>query len=354
MNIQRLVERELSVRAVWLITAMLTATVFLLDHVIDNTIGTSIFYLVPVAFATWYGSRALGLWIAAVCAALWFTDDALPRQGGVTYPHPAVPYWNAAMRGAYFGIISLLLSHLKSLLRSYNRLSMLKSEMMSYVAHEFGNQLAILNLGMSALAGHARPEEKAQRERAWESMARVLITLKRAVANFLNAARLESGKFSLQLGKTDLRALAIQGLEVIEPLIKQKSLRAQSEFPDEPVVALVDPDAISLVLSNLLGNAVKYTDKGGRITVGIAVDEAGRNATVSVADNGAGIPPGDIGNIFSGFYRAPGTSAASKGFGAGLKVSKDLVESHGARLLVASEPGAGSRFYFSLPLALQA
>ena len=132
--------------------------------------------------------------------------------------------------------------------------------------------------------------------------------------------------------------------------------------PDEPLLAWADPAALGHVLSNLLTNAVKYSPGGGTISVELAGDEAVADdgAVVRVRDQGIGIAPEHVGRIFERFYRVPSQvrptfrnphTARQSGAGLGLAVCKAIVEAHGGRMWVESEPGQGSTFSFTVPLA---
>ncbi len=107
-----------------------------------------------------------------------------------------------------------------------------------------------------------------------------------------------------------------------------------------------------MVITNLIGNAIKYTLAGGSIKIEISMHTAeGKTAEFSVTDTGIGITPEEKQAVFSGFHRTLEGQQSAAGFGIGLKVSKELLEAHGVRLQVESAPGKGSRFYFSLPVS---
>lgn len=333
--------RKPSAPVVALVTLLLMALVFLADWRVGTEISFSIFYLFPVAFAAWYAGRRAGLASAAACTALWLVNDSV--LGKHLYSRPAIPYWNALMRGGYFVLACLALGEIKELLDFQARLAAIKGEMLSFVSHEFGNQLTILDMGLALLKG-----DEADTKDTLDVMARSLAIMKTSSANFLNTARLESGRFALKLEVRDLRATAEGAVELMTALARGKEITLEGRFPKEPVLALADGDALSLVLSNLVENAVKYTPSGGRVTVEVCARDG--SAVVGVEDTGIGIAEEDRRKIFSGFYRAPAAAAAAKGFGIGLKVSADILASHGSALDLASEPGRGSRFGFRLPL----
>ena len=121
------------------------------------------------------------------------------------------------------------------------------------------------------------------------------------------------------------------------------------EFPGGFPMVEADPRRLEQILHNLLENAVKYSPKGGRIVVQGTV--RGQNAVISVSDQGIGIPTEQLDKVFERFYRieSPLTRRAG-GSGLGLPITKALVEAHGGRIWVESQPGKGSSFIFTLPL----
>jgi two-component system sensor histidine kinase VicK len=171
-------------------------------------------------------------------------------------------------------------------------------------------------------------------------------------SNFLNLARLESGKFMLEVKPTELRALVRDTMSLFDAVITEKRIRVDLDFPEQVIPIRADPDCMKLVLNNLIGNAVKYTPPEGRITVRLTRQDVASEptVTVSVEDTGIGFPMGESEDIFSGFHRTKEGRRMSAGTGIGLKVSRDMVEHHGSRLMAHSAPGKGSRFYFELPV----
>jgi signal transduction histidine kinase len=120
------------------------------------------------------------------------------------------------------------------------------------------------------------------------------------------------------------------------------------ELPPAPVMARIDPDAVSEALLNLLDNATKYSGECRR--VGMAAVTSDSSIIVSVEDHGVGIPKEDLPNVFVKFYRArTGQTRETPGSGLGLTLVKHIVEAHGGRVEVESELGRGSRFSFGIP-----
>jgi signal transduction histidine kinase len=192
------------------------------------------------------------------------------------------------------------------------------------------------------------------RSHAYGVMERTVEKLKGYTSNFLNLHRMESGKFELTLQPISIRAVLLDDLVILRPLAdaKHQRLTLETRFPgDLPVAVRADPDCLSLIFNNLVSNAVKYTPAGGAITIRVSLN-TGVPARVdcSIEDTGIGMSPEDLRRVLTGFYRTPEGKEVAKGFGVGLMLVRSLLEKHGSRLEIKSEPGQGSTFSFSLPV----
>jgi two-component system phosphate regulon sensor histidine kinase PhoR len=173
--------------------------------------------------------------------------------------------------------------------------------------------------------------------------------LERLVEDLLELARAESDQAHLSLRALDLGAAARAALEGLEPRFAER--RIATELVDSGASrALADPEALQQVLTNLLDNALKYTEPGGRVAVRLA--DEGERVRVSVQDTGIGIPEADRARIFERFYRVDkARSRALGGTGLGLAIVKHLVQAMGGEVSVESIPGVGSTFHVRLPRA---
>jgi signal transduction histidine kinase len=133
----------------------------------------------------------------------------------------------------------------------------------------------------------------------------------------------------------------------LEPLYLRKSIVFSLDIPEKSSPALADPEAILLVASNLIGNAIKYTGEGGTVTAGVVSMENDR-IKIFVRDNGIGIAAEDREKILSGHRTEAGRQAA-KGFGVGLTLVKKMLDAHATTLEIEGAPGQGSCFSFILP-----
>lgn len=254
--------------------------------------------------------------------------------------------------------INLLSERMRSLMEnvnaSYGRerdLNRLKSQFVSLVSHELNNALSVIHAASFSLEELDPDPHNEKRERMYRRIKAQTRSLSNAVGNLLNAGRLESGMLALKRTKMEVGAALRAGLELLELLYEDKGLRVSLSLPDAPVSVFADPDALTLVVTNLLSNAIKYTPPGGAVRVGAAREKgAGGFVRVFIEDTGIGIEPEEQERIFSGFYRTEMGRRAAKGFGLGLSLAKSMVEAHGGRLELSSEPGQGSRFSFLLPV----
>jgi signal transduction histidine kinase len=170
------------------------------------------------------------------------------------------------------------------------------------------------------------------------------------IEQMLEVARMQEGRLHITPSEFDLRPLVAKLVQETRQLIASPEDDLQLRLPAEPVIVNADPKRISTILSNLVGNAIKYSPDGGRITV--LVTTRGGDAAVTVTDEGIGIEPEDMETLFTRFGRIvkPETSSIS-GVGLGLYLSRELARLHGGDVTVVSQPGEGSAFTLTLPRA---
>ena len=223
-----------------------------------------------------------------------------------------------------------------------------KDEFLATLAHELRNPLAPLRNGLESLRLAAGRAELAEAARAM--MERQLEHLVRLVDDLLDMSRISTGKIELRREWAELGAIVHSALESIGPLIERAGHRLELELPGEPVYLDADPVRLAQVFCNLLNNAAKYTERGGRIVLAAARRE--REVEVSVRDNGIGIAPHMLPRVFELFTQADASlEKAHGGLGIGLTIVKRLVELHGGSVEARSEgPGRGSEFVVRLPL----
>ena len=224
-----------------------------------------------------------------------------------------------------------------------------KDEFLATLAHELRNPLAPISYGLRALGKGVKNEH--EMERLVAMMERQVGHLVRLVDELLDVARITSGKIELKKERTRLASVVNQSIETVENLIHSAGHQLTVSLSPEPLFVDGDPVRLAQVLGNLLTNAAKYTDPGGRIDLTLSREDD--QAVVAVRDNGIGIPPAMLSSIFNLFTQANvGHSKAREGMGVGLALTKRLVELHGGQIEANSAGvGCGSEFIVRLPLA---
>lgn len=215
-------------------------------------------------------------------------------------------------------------------------------EFLGLLGHELRNQLAPLRTGAHLLRRIDSSNERIGAiggllERRTDQLA-VLVN------DLIEAAR--SGKSSLQRSVRPLSEMVRHGVETVQSTVERKRQRLTVDLPAQPICVDADFAKMCQVINNLMTNASKFTQDGGEITV--AVRAAADRVTISVRDNGRGIPPDLLERVFDRFAQV---QPSSEGLGLGLWVSKKIVDLHGGRLVAASEgPDKGTEMLLSLPL----
>ena len=167
------------------------------------------------------------------------------------------------------------------------------------------------------------------------------------VSDFLDLARLENADVELVRSTVDQRDLVKEVVEDFDPLAVNKGVTLAVDPRDEPLLVAADRRRLTQVLSNLLSNAIKFSPSSA--TVSVRFEERGDDIEVQVKDAGPGIDPAALPKLFTRYARALDANHTVSGTGLGLMIVKQLVEAHGGGVRVASEPGVGSTFAFSLP-----
>jgi signal transduction histidine kinase len=221
-----------------------------------------------------------------------------------------------------------------------------KEEFLSTVSHDLRTPLAAIRWSADLLQGGVPAAISPKQARLVENIKSSANRLLGLVDQLLDLGKLEAGRLELDPRPGDLLALARASVAEVQPLADQGRIQLEiTEGAGVPPI-LADPDRLQQVLVNLLGNALKFTPAGGRVSVEVGVE--GREAVVRVRDTGIGIPPALLPSIFDRYRQA---HRGRGGTGIGLTVVKGLVEAHRGRVWVESEENRGSCFGVALPLA---
>jgi signal transduction histidine kinase len=169
--------------------------------------------------------------------------------------------------------------------------------------------------------------------------------------NLLDMTRIEAGTMVLALKPVDLGALLGSVVQEYEPELTARDRQVSLELDRNLPPALCDESRAAQIVGNLLSNAAKYTVPGCKIVVRLGRDEREGFLRISISDGGPGIPQEDQAQLFTRFFRGESARQSGPGTGLGLPITRSLVELHGGRIWVESQPGSGSTFYVTLPIA---
>ena len=223
-----------------------------------------------------------------------------------------------------------------------------KDEFLATLAHELRNPLAPIRTGLHVLA--RTPAQETQAGQVRQMMERQVTHLVRLIDDLLDVSRIATGKVVLKRERLDLRSVVAAAIESCQSVVDRAGHDLKADLPKQPVWVVGDPSRLAQVVSNLVNNAAKYTPERGSIKV--LLDGKGGQACIAVQDNGAGIPPDMLEDVFSMFTQVDQTlDRAQGGLGIGLSLVRRLVSLHGGDV-TAQSPGLnqGSTFTVSLPM----
>ncbi|MFC4931214.1 hybrid sensor histidine kinase/response regulator [Massilia sp. GCM10023247] len=226
-----------------------------------------------------------------------------------------------------------------------------KDEFLATLAHELRNPLAPIRTGLDIL--RIRSGDAQATQRATDIMERQLRQMVRLVDDLLDVSRINTGKFAIKMGRVELKAVVNDALEVVRSYIELHGHELAIDLPDRPVFLHGDATRLAQILSNLLNNAAKYTNRGGRVTLSARVED--KTLVLEVMDTGIGLAPEMLDNVFEMFVQVDSTlERTNAGLGVGLSLARKLVELHGGTIAAASEGlGRGSRFTVRLPIVVE-
>ncbi len=226
----------------------------------------------------------------------------------------------------------------------------MKSTFVSVISHELKTPVALIKGYASTLAREDARWDQATVSEGLQVIGEESDRLNALINNLLDASRIQAGAFTLERGDVALPRLAASVVEGFRSQTDKHSFVL--DFPPEFPPVFGDEERLRQVLNNLVSNAIKYAPQGGEIRVGGWSGE--QQATVYVADQGIGIPAGEQGKLFQRFYRVDSSLRRStQGAGLGLYLCRSIVEAHGGRIWLRSEPGKGTTVLLTLPVTDQ-
>ena len=248
--------------------------------------------------------------------------------------------------GAIAAVLLILSAGVALLWRDLSRetrLNRARAELVSSVSHELKTPITLIRLyGETLLRGIDEPH----REEFYRIIMRESVRLGRLVEGILRFSRVERGEQVYNFEEGDLTPVVGRVADDYREYLERSGFHLQRELPDSAPPVRFDPAALSQAVVNLLDNAVKYSGDSREIAIRMAAQNG--SVTLEVEDHGIGICAADRGKIFERFYRV-GNGAGKGGYGLGLFLVRHIMDAHGGRAEVESEPGRGSRFRLVFP-----
>jgi len=339
-----------------------------LDYATGRDLAMSALYLAPICWLTWHVGRNAGMLLAAGCAGVWLVAELMARY---TYPHPAIPFWNAFMLLALYGVVVWLLSALRnsqgSLEQTVNlRTAALQSEiverqrlegrriqaerlavvgtMAAEMAHEVRNPLGAIALNLDLLQKEIGKLAKTSSHSPDEGgvlvndMREEIRRIQHVLEDYLQFARLPKPlRRPVELGE-----LLSQKLAFMNGALEHKGIVLRTSFDQSLKSVNADPDQLWQATLNLIRNGIEATPQGGEVTV--STRSEGGEACIRVADTGSGMTDEQIQQVYIPFF-----STKITGTGLGLALVQQIMIEHSGRVECESAPGKGATFTLFLP-----
>lgn len=307
-----------------------------LDFWSPSDLTAALFYAPPVLLAIAFGGTVWGIIAALAATGLWAVMVAVQGQH---FSGPFVWTWNILFRLCFFLMLPLLarLQRLRELERAARAESAaavrLKTRMVAMVSREFGSALTDFQTALAVLKD-SEPSLTEERRLNYDLLDQLVRRWDLTITNFLGLSRLESGFFELNRSKVPVVTMIRDVVGVLRPLIERKSLSVAVETPEKEGFGVdADPEALRMILGNLLSNTVKFAPLHAKIRIRVerSAEEA-PETLIAIEQSGAvELKPVEA--------------------GVGVNISRELVESHGSRLSLQDRPEGGFRFSFRLPAA---
>ncbi|MFW6202049.1 MAG: ATP-binding protein, partial [Gemmatimonadota bacterium] len=225
------------------------------------------------------------------------------------------------------------------------RATRVRDEMLAVVSHDLRNPLNTIAMSADLLAESLPADVDVARVQL-EIIDRSVRRADRLIADLLDVARLESGTLAIEPGPVASVEVAREALALHRAQADAGELQLIDEVPDRLPHVWADRDRLLQVFGNLIGNAIKFTPEGGRITVG--AEPVDGRVRFRISDTGPGMPPDHLSRLFDPFWQA---TRRRGGAGLGLAISRGIVEAHGGRIRAESAPGGGTTISFTIPVA---
>lgn len=229
----------------------------------------------------------------------------------------------------------------------YERADRIKNQFVSTVSHEFRNPLTSIVMAIELLLSGDQVELRGESLALAQAISDDAQRLTRLINHLLNYSRLKEGEIKMELQKVKVSEMVATAIGPLELQLRGKKITLSVIIPDDLPDVYVDATKATWILTNLVGNAIRYTPEGGEITISACLKE--KKIFVSVCDSGSGIHPRYHEKIFEKYAQVEGNGVKG-GAGLGLAIAKEIVEAHGGKIWVKSELNKGACFRFTLPV----
>jgi PAS domain S-box-containing protein len=242
--------------------------------------------------------------------------------------------------------ISVDVTEIKHAQEAAQRATHVREELLAIVAHDLRNPLNAIEMGAATLERIAERSQEAPALKTARTILRSAQRMEHLISDLLDFALIQAERVTITRQTLDADDLIQESLEMFEPLAKEKGVRIEGEAPAELRLS-GDRDRVLQVLSNLMGNALKFTPAGGSVV--LRAERVDGEARFAISDTGSGISEQDVPHVWERYWQAK--RKADGGVGLGLSIAKGLVQAHGGRIWVESKLGSGTTFFFTLPLS---
>jgi PAS domain S-box-containing protein len=270
------------------------------------------------------------------------------RKNGEEFPAEAAIAKVTTSDSVVYSVVLRDITEQVELHRRLQRAVQARDETVGVVAHDLRNPVsAVKMLSHALLAGADGEKLGAQSREHLELIRDAAVQMDRLIQDLLDVTKVETGRLIVDLQPVTTIALLDGALRTLRPLVENAGVELDVRLPATLPIVHADPERIGQVLSNLVGNSLKATPRGGTITVS-AVERDG-DVRISLADTGTGIAPDHLPRIFERFWQAK-AGTLSRGSGLGLPIARGIVVAHGGRIWAESEIGRGTSMHFTLPI----
>lgn len=243
------------------------------------------------------------------------------------------------------GELALAFNAMAARLRREERM---RADFIAMLSHEIRTPLTSIRESVDLIGEGVFGEVNAKQKQFLSIAEKESVRLSELLSRLMSVSRMESESLELTLEEVDCTRLALSALERLEPTAEAKGVTLNSQTPDTPLSCICDAGHIQQVLLNLIGNGIKFSPSHTTVSVSASTDD--KEVTFCVTDNGPGIPKDEHTHVFHKYYREPGVRESVDGAGLGLSIAKQIVDAHGGRMWLESDPGQGSTFCFTLPV----